>query len=141
MLGMLGFVVTSADARTTVEATHYDVLDDGELVLRVGPKVCKCFDPADWITVEPMGTRLAASWPPTNFEPLLDSVRGSLAAHGYYVHELENRLGFRVASLERGRVAGRGPARSRRCGRVSVIQQGSGQRCQRPGGSTLPGSR
>ncbi|HEX6420049.1 MAG TPA: hypothetical protein VFZ77_16225 [Acidimicrobiales bacterium] len=91
---MLGFVVTSASGRTTIEATHYDVLDDGELVVCVGPKVARRFDPADWFTVEPVGTRLAPSWPPMSLEPLLDSVRGFLAAHGYYVHEVRTGSDF-----------------------------------------------
>jgi hypothetical protein len=80
---VLGFVVTLADGSLSrVDATHYEVPDDGSLVVFADNQIVFESGPGSWIAVQEVGTRLAATWPPETLDRLLDDLHWKLCV-GY----------------------------------------------------------
>jgi hypothetical protein len=82
-----------------LEATHYDVTDDGAVVVFADDKVVSRAEPASWIEIHAVGTKLTSNWPPDNLELLLDNLYYELAVG--YGHTTPNGLGT-VASYRSG---------------------------------------
>lgn len=69
---MLGFKVTNAEGGDVpIAATSYTVEDDGSLAMWVGDERLETIRPGDWLSVEPIGRPLSASWPPPQLQHLL----------------------------------------------------------------------
>lgn len=72
---MLGFDLVQANGDIVrLEATHYDVADDGSIVVLIDDKVVLRAEAGSWIEIRPVGRRLTTSWPPDKLDLLLDNL-------------------------------------------------------------------
>jgi hypothetical protein len=87
---VLGFELIRADGSTVrLEATDYEVADDGSVVVFADDSVVLRADPGSWIEVRPMGRRLTSTWPPDDLGLLLDNLSHTLAVgYGHYTHRI-----------------------------------------------------
>ncbi len=87
---VLGFEVSLSNlTKRQIEATSYEVADDGALVLRIDDALMETILPADWIEIQAMGLRLSDSWPYPNMHLLLENLAEQLGVvYGHYVHGL-----------------------------------------------------
>lgn len=87
---MLGYRVALLDGTSeVVEASGYDIDDDGGLVLTLDGQAVRSWRLRQWITVDEVGTRIAAEWPAPGLRDVLETLLTILAVkYGYYVHHV-----------------------------------------------------
>lgn len=92
-----GFVVVRADhsEERVPEGRAYSVADDGELVFKAGDRVVAAFAPGAWSTVRQVGLPLRETWPPPDFDYLIDNLLDALIVRqgwGVYAFQRERFL-------------------------------------------------
>jgi len=87
---VLGFRVASAEgASEVVEASQYQVNEDGRLALTLDSRVIRTWSPGQWVTVDEVGIRLANEWPSPRLDDLLVAVKTILGLkYGHDVHHV-----------------------------------------------------
>lgn len=87
---MLGFELVRADGTTVrLEATDYQVADDGSLVIVAENDLVLRAEAGSWIEVRPVGRKLTPDWPPDSLDLLLDHRSLKLAVgYGHYIHRI-----------------------------------------------------
>ena len=89
---MRGFVVTGLDGeRIEVEATRYEVAEDGAAHFFVDDAAQATVASDQWERIDEFGTPLSAEWPSAKLDAVLARLSQTLGVtYGYYVHLLGN---------------------------------------------------
>lgn len=87
---MRGFSISSVDgAQREVEATHYEVTDDGSLIVLLDEFEIARAAPGEWRRIDEFGERLSDRWPHPNLDNVLDGAKAVLGlTFGHYVHNV-----------------------------------------------------